>query len=96
MSPPLDPGAFFAELEKIGEGKVRTRLATGRIYGDKKRPLVEEWLRRKDQEREDSLKPEEIDTARVARAAKIAANTTKIALAIVAIFIIILIINLFL
>ena len=41
-----------AELEKLGEDKVRAQLATS-VYGDagNKRALVVEWLRKKDQSR---------------------------------------------
>ena len=69
MSPLLDIDEFYAELEKEGEDQVRKNLATERIYGSTKRPLVEEWLRRKDQEREDSLNREQIKIAREAASA---------------------------
>ena len=102
MSPPVDPDEFFAELEEIGEDEVRKRFATGRIYDHGKSPLVEEWLRRKDQEREDSLNREQIEIAReaatsardAARAARSAVNTAKIVAIIAAIAIILSIINL--
>lgn len=45
---------FYAELEALGESKVRERLALS-VYGDAgdRRRLVLEWLRLKDQERLD-------------------------------------------
>ena len=68
MSPPIDIDEFYAGLEKEGEDQVRKNLATERIYGSDKRPRVEEWLRRKDQDREDSRNREEIEIARDAAA----------------------------
>jgi hypothetical protein len=41
---------FFDELENTGEPQVRARYARG-VYAGKKKPLAEEWLRRKDQTR---------------------------------------------
>ncbi len=96
---------LWAELEEIGEDKVRTRLATN-VYGHagNKRVLVEEWLRRKDQARKDSSNREQIAIARAAAAAawdatgaaRSAAKTAKIALTIAVISIIVSIISLFL
>ncbi len=68
MSPPLVPDEVYAELDEIGEDEVRTRLAR-RIYGGSREPLVEEWLRRKEQERNDSSEREQIAIAREAAAA---------------------------
>ncbi len=68
MSPPLDPDEFFAKLEETGEDVVRAHLAQ-RIYGGSREPLVEEWLRRKEQERNDSSEREQIAIAREAAAA---------------------------
>ncbi len=93
MSPPLDPGQFFAELEKIGEDEVRLRLAHGHVYGSDKVPFVEEWLRRKDQDHKEASNREQIEIAReataaaraAARAALSAANTAKIMAIIAAI-----------
>jgi hypothetical protein len=42
----FDPNEFWASLDKIGESEVRKRLAQN-VYGAKKRPLIEEWLRKK-------------------------------------------------
>ena len=67
--PPIDPDQFFAELEELGEDEARKRLASERIYGGDKRPLVVEWLRQKDQKREDSSSREQIAIAREAAAA---------------------------
>jgi hypothetical protein len=47
-----DTNAFFAKLERGGEPAAREALAQG-AYGSK-RPLVEEWLRRKATEREEA------------------------------------------
>ncbi len=109
MSPPLDPDEFFAELEETGEDEVRTRLATQRIYGSDKRPLVEEWLRQRESSRKEAFNREQAEIARdaaaatweAARAAKSAADAArlalrrKIALVIVAILIIVSAIRIF-
>lgn len=61
---------LWESLESIGEDEVRLRLAQN-IYGAKKRPLVEEWLRRKNavedrklQESEQSRRDDEIQINR--------------------------------
>ncbi len=104
-----DPDEFFAELEEIGEDEVRTRLATQRIYGSDKRPLVEEWLRQRESSRKEAFNREQAEIARdaaaatweAARAAKSAADAArlalrrKIALVIVAILIIVSAIRIF-
>ncbi len=110
MSPPLDPDEFFAELEETGEDEVRTRLATQRIYGNDKRPLVEEWLRQRESSRKEAFNREQAEVARDAAAAtweaaqaakKSAADAArlalrrKIALVIVAILIIVSAIRIF-
>ena len=46
----MDSIEFWEKLEQEGEGTVRRRLAEG-VYGVKKQPLVEEWLKKKDFER---------------------------------------------
>ncbi len=58
---------LWAELEALGEAKVRERLVT-KAYGDvgHKRALVEEWLRLKDQARSEAVTREQIDIARAA------------------------------
>ncbi len=45
---------LWAELDALGEDEVRTRLVT-KIYGDTghKKALVQEWLRKKQQEKLD-------------------------------------------
>ncbi len=92
---------LWPELEKIGEDTVRTRFATD-AYGTvgNKRALVEEWLRRKDQERKDASTAEQASIARdaaeiSAREAGTANHTAKIAIAIAAIAIIVSIASLF-
>lgn len=100
--PPVDPNKFFAELEKLGEDEARKRLASKAVYGGDKAALVEEWLRRKDQERSDAVKREEISVARAAadaardaaHEARTANKTARIAIAIAAIAVIVSIITL--
>ncbi len=74
---------LWANLEKLGEEQVRERLAT-KVYGDagKKRALVVEWLREKDQSRKNTSNLEQI---RIARSAKNAAWSAAIAAIIAAI-----------
>ncbi|SRR6266498_1053552 len=50
-----DLNAFYAKLERAGESVARDALAQG-AYGKEKRPVVEEWLRRKSAEREEAAK----------------------------------------
>ena len=64
MSPPINIDQFYAELEERGEDDVRKTLASTVIYGGDKQGLVEEWLRRKVQDREDSRNREEIEISR--------------------------------
>ncbi len=64
----IDPDALWPELEQIGEDEVRKTLATDRIHASDKRPLVVEWIRRKEQERYDSSSREQIAIAREAAA----------------------------
>ena len=40
-----DPNELWPELEKLGPDEVLSRVAQG-VYGERKRPVVEEWLRR--------------------------------------------------
>jgi hypothetical protein len=44
--PIVDKDKLWEKLEKTGESEVRIKLATG-VYGEWKIPLIEEWLRRK-------------------------------------------------
>lgn len=104
----LNRDQFWAELDELGEDEVRGRFASERVYDSGKRPLVQEWLRRKDQERKDALNREQIEIARDAAAsardaadsARAAANEAqaankiaKIAIAIAAIAAIIAIVS---
>ena len=67
----------WATFEQMGESEVRKRLAENR-YGERTRPLVEEWLRRKEQERDDSLKREEMAIAHeAATAARYSADAAR-------------------
>ncbi|HEX9771011.1 MAG TPA: hypothetical protein VGA50_17695 [Kiloniellales bacterium] len=88
--PPIDPDAFFAELEKLGEDEVRKRLASRAIYGGDTAPLVTEWIRRKDQECNALSNREQI---RIARSAKNAAWIAAIAAIIAAISAIIVLVS---
>lgn len=62
--PLVNPDKFFADLDQDGEDSVRKKYASRAIYGSDKAPLVEEWLRRKDQERVEHSRSEEIKIAR--------------------------------
>jgi hypothetical protein len=81
--PLIDPETFFSELEESGETQIRNRLATDRIYGGDKRPLVVEWLRRKDESRldgrESRQKTRETTAAIAAITAAVAATIGAIA-----------------
>src|SRR5918992_1163194 len=48
---PTHDDALWRELDALGEHQVRVRLAQG-VYRDKKRSLVEEWLRQQNNKRE--------------------------------------------
>jgi hypothetical protein len=76
---------FWEQLDAIGEAEVRLKLATG-FYGgfenQDRRPLVEEWLRRKDQERSEAAI---LAHRRAARSANTAAWIAAIAAIIAAI-----------
>lgn len=77
----MDASEFWEKLENEGEDTVRRRLAEG-VYGAKKKPLVEEWLKKKDFERDiDKNK----DLFHVAKSAKRAAWVAAIAACISAI-----------
>jgi len=79
---------FFADLENKGEDEVRVNLAQ-RIYGQEKTLLVYEWLQRKDREREEVIRKENLASmklsARIARFAAMAAGFSAIA-ALIALF----------
>ena len=64
-------------LEELGETEVRSRLLAA--WGESKRPYVEEWLRLKDQARDDALNREQMDIARDAAAsARDAADSARV------------------
>ena len=70
-----DPDELWPKLEKVGESEVRKRLAQG-VYAQKNRPVVEEWLRCKEEDRagvqrsaEVIHKKSELDVANSAKAA---------------------------
>jgi hypothetical protein len=81
---------LWASLNDLGEDKVRERLAT-HVYGKvgDKRALVEEWLRRKDQERVEAAQARKsassLEANRIARSAKNAAWIAAIVAIIAAI-----------
>ena len=68
---------FYATLEVSGEPSVRLKYAQ-RAYGIDKRPLVEEWLRRKEAERDSGRDEIHIDLAKEANdIAKGSAKTAR-------------------
>ena len=77
----MDATEFWEKLETEGESTVRRRLAEG-VYGAQKKSLVEEWLRKKDLER-DIDRHEDLFV--VAKSAKHAAWVASIAACISAI-----------
>lgn len=77
----MDVTEFWEKLEHEGESTVRRRLAEG-VYGAQKRPLVEEWLKKKDFERNIDRHQ---DLFKVAKSAKHAAWVAAIAACISAI-----------
>src|SRR5690349_16848946 len=86
--------SFFAELDKLGEEVVRTRVVT-RAYTsvNAKLPLAQEWLRLRDQARSEEasrrIESANLEQIRIARSAKNAAWAAAIAAIIAAIFAII-------
>ena len=77
----MDAVEFWQKLEHEGESTVRRRLAEG-VYGDKKKVLVEEWLKKKELERE---KERHKDIYHAAKSAKHAAWIAAIAASLSAI-----------
>lgn len=77
---------LFAELEALGEDRVRSRLAL-KAYGENKRALVEEWLRRQDQSREERRESKRHIAQTVAAIAAIAAAVAATIGAIVSIIV---------
>ena len=77
---------FLADLETLGEEKVRSKLALG-DWGDtgQRRGLVEEWLRSRDQSRLEVASFEQKCAARTANIAAIVAATAAVIAAICAI-----------
>ncbi len=76
---------FFAELEALGENRVRERLIGG-VYGsgNSKKELAQEWLRRLETARETSLESDKVAIATRAadaatRAADAAAEQARLA-----------------
>lgn len=49
-SDPHEDPPLFRELEDLGDRAVRLKLAKG-VWSSSKRPLVEEWLRRRSEDR---------------------------------------------
>lgn len=87
----FDQSAFKAQLESIGEERVREVLTTGAMSDPKKVPLAREFLRQKDQARSDALEHrkdasirEQIDIERSAKNAAWAAAIAAIIAAICA------------
>lgn len=78
----IDASEFWQKLEQDGEEVVRRRLAEG-VYAKKKRDLVEEWLRKRDldrdQKRHDEVAAIAISAKRAAWVAAIAAILSAIA-----------------
>lgn len=67
---------LWPKLEAVGEDQVRRRLAQG-AYGEQKIPLVNEWLARKDRQRNDA-KGQNEDT-REDQSLKLSAEANSIA-----------------
>jgi len=57
------PDEVLEDLERMGESAVRERLGTG-YFGPRKTPLVEGWLRRKEQTREEARRAREARSLR--------------------------------
>jgi hypothetical protein len=72
-----DVEEFYATLEAAGEPAVRAKYAQ-RAYGTDKRPLVEEWFRRKEAERDSGREEVHTDLAKEANdLAKGSAKTAR-------------------
>jgi hypothetical protein len=91
-----DPSAFWAELDGLGEDAVRARLAR-EVFGPRRVPLVQEWLRRIESTREQNRLAEEREhraadiqfrrrSNSAARVANIVAGTALLLAAISALF----------
>ncbi|MEX0954612.1 MAG: hypothetical protein WDZ83_05300 [Rhizobiaceae bacterium] len=75
--------SFWAELDKLGEDEVRTRVVTKRFgQAQQKMALAQAWLQERDRSRMDASNSEQI---RIARSAKNAAWAAVIAATIAAI-----------
>jgi LPS sulfotransferase NodH len=73
----LNVEEFYATLEAAGEPAVREKYAQ-RAYGTDKRPLVEEWFRRKQAQRDSGREEVHIDLAKDANdIAKGSAKTAR-------------------
>lgn len=64
----IDTEELKRRLEDTGEDKVRGRLASG-IYDSQDRPIVEEWLRSKERERNGKKTEEYLNIGRSAKRA---------------------------
>ena len=76
--------AFFAKLEELGVEEVRIRLALNK-FGPIKRPLVQEWLLRKDLEHSEASRSAQTRVALSANRAAWTAAITAITAAIITI-----------
>ncbi len=86
----LDKDELRKQLDELGEQQVRENLAQ-KIYGEKKIPLVNEWLRQKEEEerntqREKGEREHRAEEIRVSKSARNAAWLAAIAAVVSAIF----------
>jgi len=75
---------LFAKLDEDGEEHVREELAAGH-YGAQKIGLIEEWLRKKDQSRNDQQHSENIGVAKSATRAAWVAGAAAVISAVAAV-----------
>ena len=80
---PIIKEELFTKLDDDGEVHVREELADG-SYGEKKIGLVQEWLRKKDQARENDQHSETLNVAKSATKAAWVAGIAAIISAIAA------------
>lgn len=74
-----DRDLYFGDFERDGEEVVRNHLAAQR-YGESKKRLAEEWLRRREQDKFEASREAEMDLARRAtEAAESAASSARTA-----------------
>lgn len=74
---------ILVALEAMGDAEARRRLASG-VFGPRKRPLVEEWLRSRDAASSAASRAEALDINRALAISTQRANTIAVAAVVMA------------